>query len=69
VRERGDYAKSDDPFAEFQWADFFRSKLSSTNADTEMERLIRNAIQLCHTPEAGKLPGFLTSDGNFDKDE
>lgn len=69
VRERGGYAKSDDPFAEFQWAEFFRSKLTSTNADTDMERLIVEAMQLCHTPEASKLPGFLKSNEIINQDE
>jgi hypothetical protein len=58
VREQGGYRKSDEPFAEFQWANFFRAKLITDNANATMEHLIEEALKLCHTPAARGLPGY-----------
>jgi hypothetical protein len=62
VRERGGFKKTDDPFAEFQWADFFRNKISLKGANENMDQLIYDAMELCHTSSASKLPGYSDID-------
>jgi hypothetical protein len=59
VREGGGYQESVDPFAEFQWANFFRKKLNAYDANANMEQLIQQALKLCHTPAARGLPGYF----------
>jgi hypothetical protein len=58
VRERGCFEKSDEPFAEFQWANFFRRKLPAGGTHATMERRIEEALRLCHGPGAAGLPGY-----------
>ena len=60
VRERGGFQKTDEPFAEFRWANFFRSKFPAGNANSNMERLIQEALKLCRTPAATGLPGYYS---------
>jgi hypothetical protein len=59
VRERDGFEQSEEPFAEFQWANFFRGKLPADNGNAHMEQLIQDALKLCHTPSAQGLPGFI----------
>lgn len=61
VRERGGFSKSDDPFSEFQWANYFRSTIN-LNPDCDMELIIQKAISLCHATEACALPGYFKKD-------
>ncbi len=65
VRERDGYHKSEEPFAEFQWANFFRAKLAFANANSNMEQLIREALKLCHEPSAAGLPGYFKETGSL----
>ena len=62
VRERGGFKKTDDPFAEFLWADFFRKKIPVNGANENMNQLINEAIKLCHNESASKLPGYSKVD-------
>lgn len=62
VREQGGYDKTEEPFAEFQWADFFRSKFA-INADSPIDRIVPDALKLCHSPAAKGLPGFIDETG------
>lgn len=62
VRERGGFKKTDNPFAEFQWANFFRKRLPGNNANENMNQLIDEAMKLCHTSSACKLPGYSKVD-------
>jgi hypothetical protein len=59
VREQGGFEKTDEPFAEFQWANFFRSKLPNENGNANMVRLTEEAMKLCRTPSAKGLPGYV----------
>lgn len=59
VRERDGYKQSVNPFAEFQWANFFRTKLTTDDVNANMEQLIQDALKLCHTPAARGLPGYF----------
>jgi hypothetical protein len=58
VRERGGFKKTENPFAEFQWANFFRKKFPVNEANEKMNQLIDEAMKICHNQAAGKLPGF-----------
>jgi hypothetical protein len=60
VRERGGFSESDEPFSEFQWANYFRKKIK-LNPDSNMDQIIGKAITLSHAPEAHALPGYLKS--------
>jgi hypothetical protein len=57
VRERGGFAKTAVPFAEFRWADFFRSKIP-TPALIQWEIAVETAFKLAASPEASPLPGY-----------
>jgi hypothetical protein len=57
VRERGGFAKSEVPFAEFQWANFFRTRIpEKALANLESARAL--ALKLAASPEASALPGY-----------
>jgi hypothetical protein len=57
VRERGGYAKTAVPFAEFQWANFFRARISE-KAMANLEEAAAVAFKLAASPEAATLPGY-----------
>lgn len=59
VREAGGYAKDNTPFAEFLWADFFRTriKLGKQTGDA-----LAKALMLAHAKEAQHLPGWCGED-------
>jgi hypothetical protein len=63
VRERDGYRQTEEPFAEFQWANFFRLKFPAEGANANMEKLIREALKLCHTFSARGLPGYFKESG------
>jgi hypothetical protein len=56
VRERGGFAKTPAPFAEFRWADFFRSRIPAT-ALVHWEAAVETALKLAAHPDARTLPG------------
>ena len=62
VREQGGYDKTDEPFAEFQWADFFRNRLI-ISADSPIDRILPEALKMCHSAAAHGLPGFIEDTG------
>jgi hypothetical protein len=59
VRLAGGYAKTEAPFAEFQWADYFRARVDKKSLKDNFERAVRKSIKLATSPEAVELPGFL----------
>jgi hypothetical protein len=59
VRNEGGYEKSDTPFAEFEWANFFRPRILIGHSRAAFEESVKAAVKLAHTPEAAKLPGFV----------
>ncbi len=52
------YDKSPLPFAEFQWAEFFRKKISIEELTADFKGATKKALELCKSPEAKDLPGF-----------
>ena len=59
VREQGGYRKTDIPFAEFHWANFFRSRIKIGKQPGDFQRAVQQAVRLARTPAASNLPGYL----------
>lgn len=59
VREQGGYAKTEEPFAEFRWANFFRTRISAKDVVKDPEAATRTALGLAASQEAADLPGYL----------
>ncbi len=58
VRAAGGYDKSSGPFCEFQWADFFRPRLTIGPTRADFTSAVTIALKLAASPEAAKLPGY-----------
>ena len=61
VREAGGYAKDLTPYAEFLWADFFRSRVDLKPCKVLPEEAVTKALVLAHSPKAAYLPGWCGS--------
>jgi hypothetical protein len=62
VRDRGGYKKVRGQFfTEFDWADFFRSRIKLGIGGRYDEKIILEAIELAHSDEARDLPGYFES--------
>jgi hypothetical protein len=59
VREAGGFAKSPLPFAEFRWAEYFRTWLPERLVRTDYERAVSRAKKLARGKAAADLPGYL----------
>jgi hypothetical protein len=59
VRSAGGFAKTPTPFAEFQWADFFRQRISEKLLRKRFESCIAKGVRLAKSPAAAKLPGYI----------
>jgi hypothetical protein len=59
VRAAGGFAKSELPYAEFQWADFFRQRIARKSLREHFSRMVTKCVRLAASPEAADLPGFL----------
>jgi hypothetical protein len=64
VRLKGGYAKSDIPFAEFLWADFFRRRIALGKRDAITQSVRSEALALAATPTAKHLPGWSGTERN-----
>ncbi|PYV07618.1 MAG: hypothetical protein DMG07_28060 [Acidobacteria bacterium] len=58
VKENGGFQKSSVPFAEFEWAQFFRKNLKAHPVFDSFETSLTEALRIVHEPVAGHLPGF-----------
>lgn len=58
VLDAGGYAKSAAPFAEFLWADFFRSRIDAKRLDKDWEDAVAKAVHLARKHKARHLPGW-----------
>jgi hypothetical protein len=58
VRKAGGFQKTATPFMEFQWAEFFRSRVKLGKTPDEFKKAIRQATDLARSPEAAHLPGY-----------
>ena len=59
VKEDGGYLKSEEPFAEFKWANYFRKCLKAHPVVDDFQEARKEALALARKPEAKKLPGFI----------
>ena len=61
VRKEGGYKNSNESFAEFAWANFFRSRrLLETQGRRGFHAAVRQGIRLAGSTAAKKLPGYLS---------
>jgi hypothetical protein len=58
VRKRDGYEKTLDSYAEFQWANFLRTRVTIGKSADGFDRAIKHALKIIHSPEAKKLPGY-----------
>jgi hypothetical protein len=61
VREQGGYQETDNPYAEFQWADFFRARIQLVNNTNAFDQATAQAVKLAHSPDARSLPGYVAA--------
>jgi hypothetical protein len=60
VRSAGGFAKSHAPFAEFLWADYFRTRVRIDDAERATRKVISLAVDWAHAAEARYLPGWAS---------
>jgi hypothetical protein len=58
VRDAGGYAKENEPFAEFLWADFLRRRVDPILLAGDFKEAIKAALKQVHTSAAEHLPGW-----------
>lgn len=59
VREAGGFRKTQVPFSEFAWANYFRTRISPATLRRDFELACDRALCLARSPEARRLPGSL----------
>jgi hypothetical protein len=59
VRNAGGYDKSQKPFAEFVWADFFRSRVAAALVRDDFDKALLQALTFAGAAAAAKMPGFI----------
>ena len=59
VRDRGGFAKSDMPFLEFLWTNYFRANVSSKVLKSHYKKAIKQALGLAHSEKTQHLPGWV----------
>jgi hypothetical protein len=74
VRKKRGFCKSRSEFAEFGWADWFRSKFPNldahdlpSNPKNKKNQTVNEAVKFAHSQEAKNLPGH--SDADCKKDD
>lgn len=63
VLRAGGYKKSDVPFQEFMWGNYFRRFLSFEDTEEAFQHAVNEALLLCRSPEASRLPGYILDNG------
>jgi hypothetical protein len=58
VREAGGFLKSQRPFAEFQWAAFFRPRITRSALRDDYDQAVRKATRMARMRAAQHLPGW-----------
>jgi hypothetical protein len=59
VREAGGFSKVQTPYAEFLWANFYRSRIKKKILDKHFNKALKQALELAHHKDANSLPGFI----------
>jgi len=58
VRDAGGYDKTPTAFAEFLWADFFRTRVVIGPTKPDFDEAVRKGLTLAHSADAASLPGY-----------
>lgn len=58
VRKNGGFKKVSALYAEFQWAEFFRTRVVVGTSDKDFQKAVKKACQLAHSADASSLPGY-----------
>ncbi|WGS54130.1 ParB/Srx family N-terminal domain-containing protein [Paraburkholderia sp. D15] len=58
VRDAGGYLKTPAPFAEFQWAAFYRTRVPMWTTEYQFHAAVEQGVHLASSPDARTLPGF-----------
>jgi hypothetical protein len=59
LRKSGAFEKTEVPYAEFDWADYLRTKISREELDADFSGSVKKAITLASADEAANLPGYI----------
>lgn len=60
VRQEGGFTKTQAPYAEFVWADYFRPLINAKLLKADFDSWVRKAKKMAAAPEAAHLPGYIT---------
>ena len=52
------YSKTDTPFQQFMWANYYRPKISAEQLRRDWPESVKLACKLSHLPDAKNLPGY-----------
>lgn len=63
ARNEGAFIKSMTPFAEFEWADYFRSRISRKLVENDFDKALKQAHKLARSDDAKDLPGYIPPKG------
>ena len=59
VRQRGGFTKTETPYMEFTWADYFRPLISAKMLKANFDKAIQDAKDFAQNKSAAKLPGYI----------
>lgn len=69
VREAGGFEKSGEGFAEFRWANFFRTRIKIRYDEDNIDQIvIEKAMKLAKSPDASELPGYVSEQIQSEED-
>ena len=60
VRQEGGFTKTQAPYAEFVWADYFRPLINAKLLKANFDEWVRKAKKLATASEAAHLPGYIS---------
>ena len=60
VRMAGGYAKTETPFVEFRWANYFRLLIKVKQLAGNFKGCVVKAQKMAHLPDAVNLPGYMS---------
>ncbi len=58
VRDNEGYDKSDEAFAEFKWANFFRARVTIGSGEAGWKKAVKEALKQAKSLDAKNLPGY-----------
>ena len=59
VREAGGFAKTGKPYAEFRWADFFRTRIPRSTVRRDFDYAHDRAMWIARSRDAARMPGYI----------